>query len=617
MKVIGAPLVVWEGPDMQDGGGIDVMGVEKVTNWEDMRNKDRHIRSSLYNPPPSHPCPLSPWTQHPPHPSRDPRPKPRKKRARSDDPQAEVRDGKKVKFNDAESSRQAREKKQKKKRGRRRKMSVTSAERRSTSPTKGDRVEEDASPVSPTTEADKDSRLVLVSSATLSSPPIAAAAEDNKQASTAPVVAKDNTAVLSPRASPQILVQTPTSPAQAKETLGMAELSKKAKAHETLFASLLPSLTCQICLDLLYKPFALAPCGHTACYDCLVRWFTGPPAPGQAAGVPSPHRRKTCPHCRTPIYERPVEVWNIKDLVSAVTKSGLATSFPPPPAAEPAANDQDPWDNIFPKPFPEALRRMFGGPPADDDEGGEDMGMYDPADGVFRCTVCMHEIWGSECSECGRHYPGHVNSILDESDDDNDGPMVGGLPPLWRPWPVPGLAGLLNGGEEADELDGDRFESASDGSYEGSFIDDEGGEVIELSSDDVVAPNPQRRARRRDGRRSAPLIISDNEDEDENEREAQRNRRRNAAPAARHSQRRVADSDEEDDELVSDGSASGTRTSVSHDGGFSSVDEDDDGSIARPPIHLAHLLGGRPRYEEEGIFRAYSDSDDDADTIEE
>ncbi|KAA1474383.1 hypothetical protein DENSPDRAFT_327267 [Dentipellis sp. KUC8613] len=489
-----------------------------------------------------------------------------KKRARSDDPPAEPRDGKKVKFDEAESSRQAREKKQKKKRGKRRKMSVTSAERRSASPTKGDGPKEDASSVSPTTEADKDSRPLervpraksvefvegssSSSSGTLPSPPITATAEDNKQASTTPVAAKDNTPASSPRASPKTPLKPPSSPAQNKETLDMTELSKKAKAHDALFASLLPSLTCQICLDLLHKPFALAPCGHTACYDCLVRWFTGPPAPGQAAGVPSPHRAKTCPHCRTPIHERPVEVWNIKDLVGAVTKSGLATSYPPPPAAEPAANDQDPWNNIFPKPLPDVLRRMFGGPPDDDDEGGEDMGMYDPADGVFRCTVCMHEIWGAECSECGRHYPGHINSILDESDDgDNDGLGPGGLPPLWRPWPVPGLAGLLNGGEEADELDGDRFESASDGSYEGSFIDDEGGEVIELSSasGDSVVPNPPRRVRRRDGRRNAPLIISDDE-EDEREREAQRNRRRNAAPAARPTQRRVVvDSDEEDE----------------------------------------------------------------------
>ncbi|TEB32665.1 hypothetical protein FA13DRAFT_219564 [Coprinellus micaceus] len=50
--------------------------------------------------------------------------------------------------------------------------------------------------------------------------------------------------------------------------------------HQTLANSLAQSLTCQICLDLMYKPYALTPCGHVACYGCLVRWFVGGPMAG-------------------------------------------------------------------------------------------------------------------------------------------------------------------------------------------------------------------------------------------------------------------------------------------------------------------------------------------------
>lgn len=207
---------------------------------------------------------------------------------------------------------------------------------------------------------------------------------------------------------------------------------------------------CQICLDLMHKPYALAPCGHLACYECLVQWFTAPPPgtpgaagaapvngqPGNAnlnvdvpAPAPQPNyrayaRKKTCPHCRSVVQDRPVEVWGIKSMVSGLVHSGLlAGSLPPVPALRlPDANMADPWAGIFRKPY------NFDHQPHGDPEASiEDMGMYDAEDGgIYRCLDCMHEIWGGVCSGCHREYPGHHDS--DDSDD--EGPGLWGGPPF-------------------------------------------------------------------------------------------------------------------------------------------------------------------------------------------
>ncbi|KAI0768173.1 hypothetical protein BD413DRAFT_563891 [Trametes elegans] len=179
--------------------------------------------------------------------------------------------------------------------------------------------------------------------------------------------------------------------------------------HENLLSSFQQSLSCQICLDLMHKPFALAPCGHSACFQCLVNWFKAPPPDVPANEVlPVWLRKKTCPHCRTAIRDRPIEIWTIKEMVASLVKSGLAPAplLPPLAAADaPAAANADPWAGIF-RPAPHN-QGVFpdGQPPAllqqliglrDDEDGG-----------IYRCIDCHHEIWDGACSECGRVYPGH------------------------------------------------------------------------------------------------------------------------------------------------------------------------------------------------------------------
>jgi len=234
------------------------------------------------------------------------------------------------------------------------------------------------------------------------------------------------------------------------------------------------SLVCQICLDLLHKPFALSPCGHVSCYGCLVNWFK---VDQQTDGLEGGHiyRKKNCPQCRAIVRGRPIEAWNVKDMVAVVVKSGLAQDFPQPvefdsPEAEftnSGAPSRDPWANIFP-PAPRP-----GTPPIDGSPSA--FGMYDAEDQVYRCLDCMHEIWGGSCSQCGRHYSGH-NAYA--HDDDASGEEHPGL------WSILPVMEHIMGFPRSDNMD-----ESDDGSFEASFIDDEDSghhdsEVVGNSSDD-------------------------------------------------------------------------------------------------------------------------------------
>lgn len=230
---------------------------------------------------------------------------------------------------------------------------------------------------------------------------------------------------------------------------------------------------CPICLDLLHKPFALSPCGHVSCYQCLINWFNVDQQPELEGG--SVFRKKTCPHCRAVVHGRPIEAWNIKDMVATVVRSGLGQDFyqsadvnfkvDAPTSSE--TPPQDPWANVFPPSLlhpgilpPEASPVVFG--------------MYDAEDQVYRCLDCMHEIWEGSCSQCGRVYNGHdVNPSDDNASGEEHRGMWGILPAMGHIVGWPRSVGV-------DESDG--------GSYESSFIDDEDSErcddeAVEISSD--------------------------------------------------------------------------------------------------------------------------------------
>jgi hypothetical protein len=174
------------------------------------------------------------------------------------------------------------------------------------------------------------------------------------------------------------------------------------------------------------------------------------------------------------VRERPIEAWNIKDMVATLVKSRLVRDFlPSANEAGPGefvnseAVSHDPWANLFP-PVPS----RSGPPPLGSSPSA--LGMFDAEDQVYRCLDCMHEIWGGSCSQCGRHYGAHD---VDASDDEASGE---GLHGMWNILPVMehimGWPRVVSDGSE-------------DGSYEASFIDDgedSDGDIsgaLELSSD--------------------------------------------------------------------------------------------------------------------------------------
>ncbi|KAH6903126.1 hypothetical protein BKA70DRAFT_1404167 [Coprinopsis sp. MPI-PUGE-AT-0042] len=248
----------------------------------------------------------------------------------------------------------------------------------------------------------------------------------------------------------------------ARLTQQLNEQNSLLQRHQNQLNSVQQSLTCQICLDLLHRPYALSPCGHISCYTCLLRWFTSDPGQPMNGAVANPEdivngnannlpaaagrhhlgaafaqraslrrfitRAKNCPVCRASVPMRPVEVYAVKDMVASLVRSGLA-DYPAPSAPTTEGGNQDPWNNIFPP----ANRRpgmagLYGGffgmppaPPINEPRGNlEDMGFYDAQDGgIYRCLDCMHEIAGRRCSnpQCRREYAGHDEDEDDESDD--------------------------------------------------------------------------------------------------------------------------------------------------------------------------------------------------------
>ena len=160
----------------------------------------------------------------------------------------------------------------------------------------------------------------------------------------------------------------------------------------------------------MYKPFTLAPCGHVACHSCLVGWFKSNVAEDEF-GPQSVHRKKTCPHCRSVIRDRPIENFVIKEMVHSLVNSGVLEDISGDAGAVsvvPAAS-ADPWAGIFPK--QPVMENNYDGIPypifnEDEDYGYEegDMGIYDEEDDVYRCRGCMNEVVGGHCTSCEREY---------------------------------------------------------------------------------------------------------------------------------------------------------------------------------------------------------------------
>ncbi|KAI0642445.1 hypothetical protein C8Q79DRAFT_985905 [Trametes meyenii] len=131
----------------------------------------------------------------------------------------------------------------------------------------------------------------------------------------------------------------------------MERLQIESRKSSDLVAAVEGNLSCQICMDLLLKPYGLSPCGHVLCMNCLLEWFkAAPPGEDDMDDDDYPnallYRKKTCPCCRAIVRSRPIPLYVVKSLASALDKAkapeGVSRASPPP-------NDEDPWAGIFRK----------------------------------------------------------------------------------------------------------------------------------------------------------------------------------------------------------------------------------------------------------------------------
>ena len=111
---------------------------------------------------------------------------------------------------------------------------------------------------------------------------------------------------------------------------------------------------------------SLPECGHAFCQTCLQDWFGSAHAqfmaahPGYNANLPLyayhqhqlPRPQYTCPSCREPVKNRPVEDFTLKALVRTLA---AATGENSPQRKEPeklrrgVARPSGPWDGFFPR----------------------------------------------------------------------------------------------------------------------------------------------------------------------------------------------------------------------------------------------------------------------------
>ncbi|THH12436.1 hypothetical protein EW146_g7699 [Bondarzewia mesenterica] len=194
--------------------------------------------------------------------------------------------------------------------------------------------------------------------------------------------------------------------ANKEQSFQIEQYKSKSKQSEELLSSIEGNLQCQICIDILSKPYALSPCGHVLCQGCLQEWFRSAPANNDGMDtddVSVIFRKKTCPCCRATVVSRPLPLFLIKSMVSSInrTKEPASAHQPSPPP-----DVDDPWVGLFP-------------PPRDEDS--EDSNLE-------------YEYESDEEEEFSDDYEGldvdEYDEYADTSDDEYVGPYIR---PSWEP----------------------------------------------------------------------------------------------------------------------------------------------------------------------------------------
>ncbi|KAF8531929.1 hypothetical protein JB92DRAFT_2847599 [Gautieria morchelliformis] len=315
----------------------------------------------------------------------------------------------------------------------------------------------------------------------------------------------------------------------------------------------------------------------------------GPPPPpaAPANGLPAAahppfpnttNRRKTCPHCRGVVRQRPIQIYPVKDLL-AILAPRPELEAQAIPKKDSRSDPNDPWKGIFrsgpiyhdsddsddngPWPGMEFVGGLGPNPPIPPEHPDPQLPpppppllpqppppFIDLEDGVRRCGACMHEVWGGGCTNagCGVAYS-------DQSDTSDDGvDLVGDV---WYAWDENVEDAIVPIQPNPEAANGD-----DEDGYESSFIDDDAGgddhggllhrlrhgiwpgggrttaDPEELVDEDDFLPGPSRRLI---GRRHETIVISSDSDDDGVDNYMPRK-------AGRGRPRQIIDVDEEDEE---------------------------------------------------------------------
>ncbi|KIY52978.1 hypothetical protein FISHEDRAFT_69435 [Fistulina hepatica ATCC 64428] len=138
--------------------------------------------------------------------------------------------------------------------------------------------------------------------------------------------------------------------AQRDQDVELQALKVKSNNTDLLISSIESHLQCQVCMDILLKPFSLSPCGHVLCLACLQEWFRKAPAnDDNDMDSDDPdyllYRPKSCPCCRTVVNGRPAPAFIVKNIANALHLPREASDAGRP---ESPTSDSDPWKGLFP-----------------------------------------------------------------------------------------------------------------------------------------------------------------------------------------------------------------------------------------------------------------------------
>ncbi|KAH0605045.1 uncharacterized protein H6S33_005027 [Morchella sextelata] len=290
------------------------------------------------------------------------------------------------------------------------------------------------------------------------------------------------------------------------------------------------SLTCVICLEMLFEPYTLQ-CGHVFCYTCMLDWLD------QA-------HKMTCPECRSIVKVQPAPAYLIKDMIEVFVLRAELTS--------PNGNGLE-----LRKQQQEALKAVERDKASEGTvKGGLFRGLFkgkkkdprvvrDPGDGVLRCPRCNWEIEDGYrnriCEHCGGRFrrlsrygdfsdddDDDDDEDEDEDDEDDDEDDSGSETDTDHERRHP----LFESSDE-NELDEDDWDADdaihmfARNHFQGQFDDDE-DEEDENEHDDEEEDEEDHRNRMRDssesttGGRDEPIILEDGSDTDEATRNVQR-----------------------------------------------------------------------------------------------